>query len=1012
MTDRAAVLSMIRASAGAGKTHRIMEEYLRWVLDTHPPVPFHAILALTFTNKAAYEMKDRILNQLKAHPLYRRILANYELFAVSTLDAFYQRMIEAFLHELGLSSYQRLEIDWTLRLPELTQRFFRLVQQNAALRKLVSDFLQQQLDAGDNWNVERLMYRSLQENIQFIYDAGFVETHLSPADLKQLLHGLTALKKRNRELGEAAAAIAEEILQMLDAAGISENDIIPRRKEWQVIQNARQQQLFQHSTKQPEKDLLTSKTTWSPAAFVKKKAQDRLPHRVEEQMDSLRQTVAALALLRQIQRHFMHGAMMAAAAAVMRQFKSDERLLFLADAPFILSRLLVQDQLPFVYEKMGIRYGRLIIDEFQDTSRRQWDILQPMVEEALASGGEVVLVGDQKQSIYGWRGADSRLMDEIIQQARQQGRRLETPVLRHNWRSAPDIITFNNQFFTWAARQLQDHHTTVPDVYADVQQEVGKFKDARGYVSVDFLNREDGKRHTDPGTIMDWMVGRIRNAFKEGIEAGAVMVLVRDNKEAQQVLRRLLQEDIPAVTPSSFKLLNLPPIQLLRAVLRLGAYPEDAAHHRMEAAALWHRLVPEISIEEALQRIDEAHQTVSETPATHPLEHLRAWTYYLRWHAEAAIAPYVSYLEEVMQDLLKDADGSLETLLERLDRRGEAIDLPLAAQPDAVRILTIHKAKGLDAEVVIVPNATWDLHLKGGPNSQMIWLPFKELAPALGLSPELLPDFQAALPYAKGLENILPAHLRPKVQRQKDAYLIEQFNLLYVAFTRARFVLHIAVPHRNPAGKSTDKITTVGDLLALYCEQQSREWGDYSPAIRVAVDFRGDAEARPVHSRPIRPLPDRRPDYPGIRTSELFTSSLPEWLQFQQGRKKGISRHRLIQKIRTLDDVPEAETELRAMLAQPEIAPYYQPDNLRMWDAANEYPLMDREGRLHILDRILWHKTRNEAVIIDYKFTDQPRTAYIKQIQTYMQLVHQQTGRTVKGFIVFPRGVEVLPSIP
>ncbi len=1012
MAAQPSTLSIIRASAGSGKTHRIKTEYVRWVLNHREPVPFPAILALTFTNKAAYEMKERILDDLEktAPPLFRQILANYELFSVSTLDAFYQRLIQEFLHELGLSAYRRLEIDWQLRLPDLTHLFFRSVQHNRALQALVTSFLQQQLEEGQNWNIERLIRKSLRENIKFIYEYGFIDRQPSPDDLKQLVRGLRSLKQQEKQLHEAAQTIATDLVAALKNAGI-ENDLLARRKEWQLIRKALEQKLFKEQGRGPE-DLVLRKPHWDPAAFIKKTARHAIPPEATAHLETLRQTVAALYLIRRIRRHFMPGAMMAIAAAIMRQFKSNERILFLADAPHILTQLLSHDQLPFVYEKMGVRYRRLIIDEFQDTSRMQWDVILPMVDEALASGGEVVLVGDQKQSIYGWRGAESHLMSEIIRDAQQRRWRLNTPVLERNWRSTPDIIDFNNRFFQWAADLLKQEAPAITATYRDVFQKPARFRNRRGYVTMDLLPSEEGKRTTDADTILDWTVERLREGMQAGIPLQAIMILIRDNREARKILQRLLNEGIPAVTPSSFQLTNLPAIQLMLAVLRMTAYPADASHHSWEAATLWHRLDPDLPLEQAHQRLMQTAETIGNEDRARPLQLLRSWAHRLKWHTTPTIFPYLPYLQEAIHDLLKDTDGALETLLDRIEQRGETIDLPLSTRQQAVRILTIHKAKGLDAEMVIVPNATWGLHLKGGQQSEPLWFPFHQLAPAVGLLPHTLPAYRAALPYVKGLENILPEPLRQRIARQKEAYLIEQLNLLYVAFTRARFILHVAIPHR-PRKQPAGTIRNIGDLLAAFVNHAPhQEWGNRDHAVQALRNFIQQEEKEEIETRPLPPLPTRRPAYPGIRPSEPFTRTLRQWRQMEQGRRTGTAQHRRLQKIITIEDLPPDNTRLRRMLSHPDIAPYYAPDLTRHWDLANEYPLMDAEGRIHILDRILWHKTENRAVVIDYKLTPHPRHAYIRQVEEYMKIVHQQSGRAVSGFLIFPDHVERLRPIP
>ncbi len=996
------IFQIIRASAGSGKTHTIQTAYLNLLRQS---VPFRSILALTFTNKAAYEMKARILqglaNDAELKEWRYQLLVNYDAFAVGTLDAFYQRLIQEFLHELGLSSYRRIELNWEDRLENLTHTFFGILNKHQSLQKLIITYLHRHIKEGGSWDITRVIRNAIHTNIRRIYHEGIPP--LQSTNFSQIIRGQERLYARRKQLLNDLSQQATHILNQLANWGIQAPDF--KRSS----QNALLRLLSQQARQEPGLDHVL-KFLGKPSeqrtfkAALKKSALAKVNNHLSELEDRLQHLIATLqtmALIQYIIQHFMDGALLEAVNMLLSHYKSEQRVLFLADAPHLLENLITLQQLPFVYEKMGVRYQHIILDEFQDTSHRQWKVLLPLVQEALSGMGSVLLVGDPKQAIYAWRGGESRLIEHIEQEARHQRKwPIQTPILHHNWRSSKTIVEFNNRLFEW----LQEQIPQISPIYRTHRQQPAKYKGDNGFVRIETFDHS--KEEPAKPRILQWMVQEIQRLIDNNVHPGGILVLVRTRQEAEEVAQSLIQAGFPTVTDTSFRMDRLPPIQWMLSLLRLTAYPDDATHYLWEAAVLWHRIDPQTSLQQAFESLQQAHQHIQSSSLHSVPELVHEWATQLQWHQSPDLTPHLLFFEEIIQDILPNTDGTLPNLLEHLSQRLTQLYLPLTDHQNSIRILTIHKAKGLDAEVVFLPFTDWSLNIRGRPTAatainEMKWVPFKDLAPYIGAAPDELPGFWIPLKYRQHIEHYLPTQFHGMIRQLSENYRLEQINLLYVALTRARFALYIGTSQT-----SSGRVDSIGKWLIKFVHSEgSPQWGDFTSALQSICRFQQHAASASskAHVRHIPTLPSPRPSRPGTYSSEQWTDSLQQWHQLELARQSGIHMHRILRKIYSIEDLPEDAEVLHQMLLQPLIAPYFNRRQLQEWEVANEYPLADG-GRIHIIDRILWHRQHPKAVVMEFKFTTRPRIPHIRQVQHYLHILRHK-GWDATGFLVFPEEV-------
>ena len=1088
MEERAFLI--YHASAGTGKTFALVRDYVVMLLQGEGAV-FRNVLAVTFTNKATAEMKGRILKVLyglslledpsaqedpvarealayvgtfpaslredlpslarKAREALRRILYHYPAFAVMTIDSFFQRVLRGFARELSLPFAYEMEFDEERVLDEIVEMLFAKADEDGALLDWLIHMLDDPANDTGQWNIRQILkdqgsyifsenFRSLpQKTLERLTDRSF---------LKEMIRTTYRMIER---FEKAMRSYGEEGERLIREAGVEVKDF--KNGERGVAGTFKKLRELRFRTDwEPDTPAIRAVLKDPDEWLSKPKRKDPLlMSLVHERLHPL-----LLQILEHYQREGRdyHTArlvrkklhilgVLADMRSLLFQWIRENDTLLIGETGHFLREVIRDNEAPFIYEKIGQFFRHYMIDEFQDTSRVQYEDLLPLLRESIAAGGHSLIVGDVKQSLYRWRNSDWRIMHiDLPRDLRRENIR-EIP-LNVNYRSRKQIVRFNNAFFVtvpeelWAlyagklpdreelARSLAEKYELLKKIYSreEVEQKVRERAEG-GYVRVERIEAGEDTGWKEraleaTGALIDRLVG------EEGWNPGRIMILVRQNRDGRQVVRYLLERqnlvaDRPSysvVSQDSLYLSASRDVRFLIAFFRYLLRPDDP----LTFATLWtlhHRLTGE----DDRPPLPALHELLSGLPPERWLSLLDG-TLEEGWLARLRKAPLTEAVREVIQhfsldrhpgeipflhafqnevnDLVGRQGGGMHTLLEWWDEEGKERSVQMPEEVDAVKVYTIHKAKGLDADVVIMPLADWPFEVWGGGGS-VLWCrtgrdPFARA--------ELLP-----VPYSSQL---LKTHFADDYLEERFNAYLDNLNLLYVAFTRARERMYVFMPAKG------------GPVAALIRNTLNKMLqGGEEIAVTDPPSLREEEEGRViVAGAPFPPGPGERPR---TRTVDTFPASAAlgrlrvtrrgkEYFILEKGgyREKidtGTLYHTILAGVVTAGDVERAVgkvvreglvpasgkeslvKEIRQIIASA-------PD--RRWfdgsyEVRAEQTLILPSGHTLRPDRVMTHG--EEAVVVDYKFGTNVEPDHERQVGEYMKVLKDMGYRQVKGVL-------------
>ncbi|MCR5759361.1 MAG: UvrD-helicase domain-containing protein [Bacteroidales bacterium] len=635
------MIDVKKASAGSGKTYTLAHTYIDLLADE---LAYRHILAVTFTNKATAEMKDRILNYLAEDPEKRsklvRILHDYSAFAVSTIDRFFQRALKSFAREIGQMADYQVELDRDSLIAEAMDRILDSLTGEESQKEILGwlrENVADKLESGGRPSIDNTLYE--------------MGKKLGSEERRRLraAHGVTDDEFSKERLAKVRKSCREIIRKF--ASDVREAALALPVLDDKTAEGHRQQYTkvvwFKQITKPLKKLSAAAEGTPFMALFEKPFVVYNTARIVEAQ-------VFSLGLAREFFREF---------EALMHE----KNVLPLDDSNTLLARIIAGSDTPFVYEKLGVRYENFLLDEFQDTSVIQWENFLPLLRESDSNHKRSLIVGDVKQSIYRWRDSDWTLLAERVQ-AEFPGAVVEPR--RENYRSCREIVEFNSEFFPYAANTLG-----LQDLYSDAKQEVKTGDGQQGHVQVSFCAAED-----EIPKVME----SIETARAAGARFSDIAILVRNNKDGFEIASKLLAGGYPVVSDDSLKVNASGTVRKLVSLLSCLENPLDTINAfiirdaKVQFPQEYHSLVG--LCEDLLAQLREADPDVFEGETLFIeafMDELREWT---------------------------EVNGnSLRFFLEYWNRKPRYISSP--ENSDSITILTVHKAKGLEFPYVIFPFA-------------------------------------------------------------------------------------------------------------------------------------------------------------------------------------------------------------------------------------------------------------------------------------------------------------------
>ena len=1015
-------IAIYNASAGSGKTHALTRQYLQWLLEETPSQQFRSLLAVTFTNKAAEEMKSRILknlhelalgentdlandltNKLAATPeqlrkrairLQTAILHDYSHFSVSTIDKFFQKILRAFMHEAGLLPGFSIELDNDRLIDESIERLLQQAVDNPQLKSWISKRVEERMEEGRNWDIRHELKKTGKE----IFKENFQRLAL---EFQQYLKNKTLLADYVKELNAIVEHFkgqltdcSREALALLQQYGLSAEDFKGKSRSFiAYFHNIRKKKYEPSATVHKA---LNNIDEWYGKDVLKNAAIDSIYAPMNallcKALDVYSNNSRDYTTAQQILKNIYGMGLLADMANNVTAISREENILSINDSLYLLFKLIDDSDTPFIYEKTGAYYRAFMIDEFQDTSAMQWSNLKPLLLNSMAEGGKAMVVGDIKQSIYRWRNGDwnilAKQLDRDFRFFDRQHINLDT-----NWRSSKTVIEFNNRVFSGLPQLLQQQlnnklpeseladnksplYTAEAIPYTNVIQQVSpKQAGKEGYVYVEKLTGNEEIKAADE--VLQRLPHLISELLSRGYRSSDIALLVRKNKEGQSVANVLLAHGFNIISQDSLFLDRSPAVQFIIALLYRSVYPNDAINQTIINNYIQ-------TLNNSQENYDREIMKMSTYSLVEAIEYIIRLFDFTRQSGEM---PFVQELHDLILKYAANETNDIYSFIEWWQANSGQQTLTINDEQDAIRILTIHKAKGLEFRVAIVPFCSWSLEPKA---NELLWVgcdraPFNKI-PHLPLS------------YSSALAD---THFSNDYFTEKLQSYIDNLNVLYVALTRAEDELYVFCP------KAGNNSYNVGSALIELLGTEQWEAGVKEAKVRPSQ--RLSAQLQDMPDYPSLPYLNRlRMKYRDDSERPNTTRSLRDY---------GILMHRAFSIINTKEDVDKAVAtlanegfvsgdaesvaalaqEIRTALAQPEAAAWF--DGSRKVLSEVNILLPDTGEGLHQLrpDRIMLHGDKVE--VVDYKFGDKEEPEHEKQLNSYIACLKAMGYSSVEGYL-------------
>ena len=1051
---------ILTASAGSGKTYSLAREYIYNTLRPQAdeqlrgfnPFVYRTILAVTFTNKATEEMKSRILTQInnlatglecefleeliamtslseqklreRAMKVRSAILHDYSRFAILTNDTFFQRIVRAFVKELGIDINYAIELDTAPIIQKSVETLIERMNKSDELEEWLMEFAEENINEGKQWNIKKgimqLKNELFKEHTKEAIDS------IDKEHIKQMVtHYLTTAQQQIEEIKQ----VAQRASALISQSGYSHSDFSYGFTAYFDTIAA-----FNSQTKEPSQRVIghctDSATEWfkkspKPTADMLSLAEQLQPMLVEvvNNFQELKYLYNSCVLLRKNYRSF---ALLNDLYAAAKEICNEQNTMLLSETKHTIASFVTEQDAPFIYEKVGNRFEKFMIDEFQDTSLKEWENFRPLLMNAISQSADiaVLLVGDIKQSIYRWRGSDWNILSSI---APNDLKARNTPILqdslRGNYRSLQQIVEFNNSTMSQVAEientllnsQL-DHALSNGSISQALHSEL--YDAIKSAYRTENLVQTPKRKHKHEGfvsvtahyTPQPDIVGKVREIIhNRGFDPCDITILVRTRGEAESVAKVLLDAGMEdptmrfgIMTQEALKLNSSPIVQFILAVMRYAVDRRDRV-----SLAIYNRYLYNFDLYRTLTDDEvEFFDTLKNCSPEQAFEKIM-----IRHHN--LFKGQSAYTEALHENIIKYCNtkvADLSLFLKWWSDNGGERSVNIDKDRNAIEVMTIHKAKGLENKVIIIPYCTWKF-MPEAIRPTTIWT---KPTDGSGIENMIFP-VQSTSVAANSI--FAEGYYKEYIYSHIDA-----INLLYVALTRPKEQLHILFPVSRPdkSDNFDPEADNVGELLFNIfgmAEQYSDTADSESVPEPIVCTFGTDDGAAPserVEQKTIvlneSPLSEYK------MRLKLSSRRVIEAIQGKAttARDEGILLHEVMERAESVEDITRAVEQLvidgfisqkRAEEITAQVEKIFENATVREWfgsswqSVRNECDIIAPGVGIKRPDRVMIDGER--AVVVDYKFGERSNT-YHKQITLYCTLL-EQMGYKTEGYLWYVR---------
>lgn len=1048
-----------KSSAGSGKTYTLVKEYLKIVLRN--PEDFRHTLAITFTNKAAEEMKTRIMQKLaelaegkeetllktlenegvtadipvQAKKVLELILHKYSYFSVLTIDSFFHRVIRSFAKELKLHLAYDIEMDSNKVMSKIADDLLAEIGSNKELTSYLEEFALSRVEESKDWKIEKEISRIGSEIFKerFFEKKSRLKTDLTEnrESMKIFIDTIFKIIKSFESEMKNYAVKANEImdkfgLDMKDfpyGKGGFMNYLLNKIRNGDYEPTARVYDVYNNPSKWFIKATPTNarKAVASGIKDLMEKAVEcyENKHVTYYTAKELAKSIYVIGIFKDL-------------LEKLKDYRDENRLMLISDTNNVLQQVIAGESSPFVYEKIGNTYKYFLIDEFQDTSTFQWQNLLPLIINSLSENYFSMVVGDVKQSIYRWRNGNMKLLlKEIYEHLHSYSDIMKDEYLKENYRSKKEIVEFNNRFFAKASEKLtsikeNDFSHLITSAYKDIEQKCAAGQG--GYVKITFINRNKDDEVTTKEKAGINVISTVKSALNDGFSLKDILILVRKNAEGSEIAALLISSGFKVVSNESLLLVNSLKVKLLINLLKyivdhknilakaealynlINFYGKEIpfdkifTDHKDGKDSLFNSLMPkdffktdEISGKSEYRKINPELNNLTLYELVEKLIRI--------FELNKTGDSYLLRFQDVILEYIRDNNPDITSFLAWWEDNKLKYSIIVPGSEDAIRVMTIHRAKGLQSPVVIIPYANWNLDIE--PTKDLIWVSNEDEEP-----------FNQSVFPVKAVSNLAKSHFANDYEEEFALTNLDNLNLLYVALTRPVERLYVMIPEKGDfkynAGKMIEEIISVDELF-----NKNYNVIDNAFETGVKAKYKKKEEKELIRTEELKEYISsdwfsRIVILPKHKSVEMFGNN-----QLNAKTKRGLMLHEILSNIKTAADVDRAiETaQINGILTEAEKESVrkeiYKIVNIKEikdwfsgnWEVKTESDMLLPNGKSIRPDRVMIKD--DNVILVDYK-TGKKSDAYISQLNNYAGALKLAGYKKTEKYILYLDEMEIV----
>jgi ATP-dependent exoDNAse (exonuclease V) beta subunit len=1034
--------SIYDASAGSGKTYALVKEYLKIILVAKKNDAYRNILAITFTNKAVHEMKSRIVGNLleftkdnpnqkaadlmqvlsgeiqlsvseiqsKSNQIIKHIIHNYAAFDISTIDKFTHKVIRAFAHDLNLPMTFEVTLDTENLLTEAVDAIIAQAGEDDVLTNLLIDFTMQKTDEDKSWDISREIFETgrllLNENNREEI------THFQEKSITEFIEIKNKVAEACKVIDKENSELAKNLLAIIEKSGfdiksfsaghfpnhlnsIASEKFNPNNKTYHEFEDIK----INKGAKDKEVIETLIPELLSVLNSIYKKFEKR------EFYSAFLKNITPLSLLNTVSNE-------------LAKIQKEQNVLSIAEFNAIIYNEIQNQPAPFIYERLGERYRHFFIDEFQDTSEMQWQNLIPLIDNATSSEiegekGTLMIVGDPKQSIYRWRGGKAEQFIELSKGKNPfNNPEVELFKLGTNYRSYSQVIDFNNKLFYYLSTEFTN--LDYKDLYENHSHQEENSKKG-GYVNLSFIPKLENSTEEEDALdkvelYLQATLKTIEKVKKEGFEYQEIVILTRKRSQGTAVANYLIENNIPIISSETLMIQNSSEVQLIINILKYLNNSSDIEAKASFLLYISNQVQSDLAVHDFISKGKEKTNEkefelwLTQFDISLSFQDIRKKSLYEA--VEIIVSKFLSkvnssnayvqyFIDIVLERDVRNQAGIADFLI-YWNKNNDKFSIPSPEGKNAIRIMTIHKSKGLEFPVVIIPFAEEDYARK--PKDKL-WLDAEQ--ETFGLPKVLIDNSSSVENFGEEAAAIF--------HEKKQEELLDNINVLYVALTRSEEQLYIISQYLEPNKEGQYPYNTasffIEYLISLKVYQPSileYEFGDIMKLSSV-ISVIDETNTIPTISQAL--------DFKNIKIAQR--EALMWGTHQQEAIEYGNIIHEILSFVKMASDIDLAilkaienglittnqkEVVLKSIqeiVSNKELEIYFTHDN----EILNEQAIIQKEGKTIKPDRMVITKN-NEVYLLDYK-TGTHNQKYQLQLENYQNAIEKMGLKVTKKALVY-----------